>query len=551
MPGVLMTLELRDPFPDASPSLLAPFSLEELENAVRNQELLLHFQPKLSCRNGRIVGLEALLRWQHPRHGLILPSHFVPLLESSGKIVEVGEWILGAACQQLGEWRASGVPTVPVAVNLSVAQIMADGFYDSVSSLIEKAGLPPELLELELTESMLMADVEKAISVMQRLSALGVSLSVDDFGTGYSSLSYLKRFPLSALKVDRSFVSDITADTNDVSITRAIITMAHALKLRVIAEGVETAGQMKMLIANHCDEVQGFVFSGALSADEIAYLLKGGKCLPAELLNEGRPRRRLLLVDDEENILSALKRLLRTEGYEILTATTGEAGLEILAKHEVDVIVSDQRMPGMTGTEFLRRAKELHPDTVRMVLSGYAELEAITSAINDGAIYKFLSKPWEAEQLCAHIAGAFDFKEMADENRRLNEGIVVANSELSKANRRLQTLLEETRGKTRMGEAALMTLQQITRATPVAMLGIDSNCMVVWTNERADRLFADGALLGRQVETIFPELLLTSTDRQPVRIGECSYNVISCVLESAHASQSFLLTLLPSEVPND
>lgn len=550
-----MALELQSSISEAQPALPMTFVSSELENAVRNKELLLHYQPKASCRNGRIVGLEALLRWQHPVHGLIPPTQFVPLLESSGQIVQVGEWILSTVCYQLSAWKAAGIPIVPVAVNLSAAQLIEQTFYDKVCNLIDMTGLSPELLELELTESMLMSDVEKITSVMHRLNALGVTFSIDDFGTGYSSLAYLKRFPLSALKVDRSFVSDITADPNDVSITRAIITMAHALKLRVIAEGVETEGQLKMLIANHCDEVQGFLFSRGLPADDVAQLLKEKMALSQELLSEGRPQRRLLLVDDEENILSALKRLLRTEGYEILTANGGEAGLDLLAKHNVDVIVSDQRMPGMAGTEFLRRAKELHPDTIRMVLSGYAELEAITSAINDGAIYKFLSKPWEAEQLCAHIAEAFDLKELGDENRRLTEGISVANSELSKANARLESLLQDHLSQINMDEAALGTLQRIVQTIPAALFGIDCNGMVAWANTRAHSLLEDKEMiLGCQMETVLPGFPLGRLKEQSrtmqVHINDCLYLAVYCSLGKDEPSQGSLLTLFPVERPS-
>lgn len=548
-----MALELLNPIFETSSALPGTIVLGELMDAIANQSLTLHYQPKVSCRSGRIVGMEALLRWVHPVHGQIPPAQFVPLLESSGEIVQIGDWIIGTVCRQISAWKATGIPVVPVAVNLSATQLMQPTFYDMVCALIDKAGISPELLELELTESMLMVDVEKITSVMRQLNALGIMFSVDDFGTGYSSLAYLKRFPLTALKVDRSFVSDITADPNDVSITRAIITMAHALKLRVIAEGVETEGQLRMLIANHCDEIQGFLFSKALPADDMARLLKENHGLPQELLSEGKPERRLLLVDDEENILSALKRLFRGEGYEILTATGGEAGLELLAKQKVDVIVSDQRMPGMDGTEFLRRAKELHPETIRMVLSGYADLQTITNAINEGAIYKFLSKPWEAEGLCAQVAEAFVLKEMGDENRRLNEGISVANSELSKANARLEDMLEDKRRQIGLEEASLGTLQLIVETLPVALFGIDCNGMIAWKNATADLLFKDrGILLGLLAETVLPESLLNTLKvkqdgEQHVYIGERAYRAVYRPFGNAGSSANILLMLVPLE----
>jgi CheY-like chemotaxis protein len=264
---------------------------------------------------------------------------------------------------------------------------------------------------------------------------------VDDFGTGYSSVAYLKRFPIDSLKVDRAFVRGIVADPNDISIARAIITLAHNLKLNVVAEGADTEGQVGLLIANHCDEIQGYYFSRPLPADEATALLRAGRSLDSQKLSSMKQGRTLLLVDGESSILSALKRELRHDRYNILTALNAEQGLELLAIHPVDVIVSDQRMPGMSGVEFLRRVKTLHPETVRMVLSGYTDLQAVTDAINEGAIYKFLTKPWDGGILRANIEEAFRSKELVDENRRLHTAVALANSEMAAVNERLQKLL--------------------------------------------------------------------------------------------------------------
>lgn len=416
----------------------------DLHYALPRGEFLLYYQPKVSCTTGQVTGLEALLRWLHPQRGLVGPIDFIPALEATDLIIEVSAWVLATACAQAQRWHAAGLGTPTIAVNVSGRQMLGDGMVEMVRQALNASGLAPAYLELELTESQLMKNAENVIGILTRLKAMGVRLSVDDFGTGYSSLAYLKRFPIDSLKVDRAFVRDIIADPNDVSITRAIITLAHSLNLKVVAEGVETEGQLGLLIANYCDEIQGYYFSWPLPTEEATALLRTGRSLDSRMLGGMKRSRTLLLVDDEANILSSLKRLLRADGYQILTAPGAEQGLELLASHRVDVIVSDQRMPGMSGVEFLRRVKVLHPATIRLVLSGYTDLQTVTDAINEGAIYKFLTKPWDDSHLRANIQEAFQAKEMADENRRLHSEVLQANSQMTEANQQLQKLLAST-----------------------------------------------------------------------------------------------------------
>jgi diguanylate cyclase (GGDEF)-like protein/PAS domain S-box-containing protein len=390
----------------------------DLRHALTNGEFLIHYQPKVSCATGKITGFEALLRWQHPLRELVGPDAFIPILEESGLIVPVGEWVLTNACIQAQRWHEAGLGVPSMSVNISGRQIQLTDLCETVQVALTTSGLTPAFLELELTESQLMKDAEGIIGLLRSLKKIGVKLSVDDFGTGYSSLAYLKRFPIDCLKVDQTFVRDIITDPDDASIARAIITLAHNMKLNVVAEGVETEGQLGLLIANHCDEVQGYYFSRPLGAEDATALLRTGRSLDSRMIVGMQRSRTLLLVDDEASILSSLKRLLRQDGYTILTASGAEQGLELLAIHPVDVVVSDQRMPGISGIEFLRRIKTLHPHTVRLVLSGYTDLQAVTDAINEGAIYKFLTKPWDDDTLRANIKGAFHTKDVADENRR-------------------------------------------------------------------------------------------------------------------------------------
>jgi diguanylate cyclase (GGDEF)-like protein/PAS domain S-box-containing protein len=240
-----------------------------LRLALRRSELVLHYQPRMRVATGELVGVEALIRWQHPRRGLLEPARFIEIAEDSGLIVPIGEWVIDAACAQLSSWQRTLKPDLHLSVNLAVGQV-ADGerLYRAVANAVQRHGVRPATLELELTESHLMKDIEEKCVLLNRLGELGVSLAIDDFGTGYSSLSYLKKLPVDSIKIDGSFVRDIEDDPNDAAIIRAILAMAHSLKLSVVAEGVESAAQLRALRELGCDEYQGFHESPALAAAE-------------------------------------------------------------------------------------------------------------------------------------------------------------------------------------------------------------------------------------------------------------------------------------------
>jgi len=391
----------------------------DLRRALEREEFEVHYQPKVELSTGDITGVEALLRWNHPELGRVSPVRFIPILEDNGLIVPVGEWVLRAACRQISAWRAQGLTPVPVAVNLSARQLQQKDLAHTVRKILSDHGTEPKLIELEITESTLMRNPEHAVDMLRQLKAEGIRLAVDDFGTGYSSLAYLKSFPLDTLKIDRSFIKDIITTPDDALITRAVISMAHSLRLNVVAEGVEDEAQLAFLRTNGCDEMQGFLFSQAIPAGECGDLLRAGRQLPPPKAS-GDLGPTLLLVDDEVNILSSLKRLLRRDGYNILTASSAVEGFEALARNDVSVVISDQRMPDVTGVEFLRRVKDIYPNTIRIVLSGYTDLQTVTDAVNQGAVYKFFTKPWEDDQLRAHVKEAFTYKALLDENRKLS-----------------------------------------------------------------------------------------------------------------------------------
>ena len=379
---------------------------KQLRVAVATQQFVLHYQPKVDMTSGEVIGAEALIRWQRPGESLVGPQVFIALAEETGLIVPMGAWVIDSVCAQQAAWIAAGISVVPIAVNLSSIQFKKGDVLQTVRDALAAHSLDGKLLELELTESAVMNDLTAAAETLRSLRKLGVGLALDDFGTGYSSLAHLRRFPFNSVKIDSSFVTNITGNAEDAAIATAIIAMAHKLNLKVVAEGVETLGQFNYLRAQGCDEMQGYLYSPAVAKDVFEFDLRHGKRMK---IPQAAPAdaRTLLLVDDEPRISAALSRMLRRDGYRILTATSGAEGLETLASNQVQVVISDQRMPGMSGTQFLDTVKQMYPDTIRMILSGFTDLEVVTESVNRGAVYKFLTKPWDDDLLREHVRDAF------------------------------------------------------------------------------------------------------------------------------------------------
>ncbi len=367
-----------------------------LRKALEREEFAVHYQPQLDLADGQVHAAEALLRWENGELGSVRPDEFVPLAEENGQIVQIGEWVLASACRQFKAWQRDGLSISRVAVNISVLQFVRHDFPRVIADILAATGVEAGVLELEITESLLARDVEGAIRTLGALREIGVQLSIDDFGTGYSSLSQLKRFPIDRLKIDRSFVRDITSDPDDAAIATAVIDMAHSMRLRVTAEGVESEAQMRFLQARKCDEVQGFLLSAALAPAAFAVLLRDHHVMGWEGDNADKS---VLVVDDDAATRLAVTRVLAAEPYTVLTAANAGEGFELLARHPVSVVVCDYQMPGVNGTEFLTRVRSLYPTTTRVMMSGAADMSSVIKAVNAGEIYKFLEKPLSVETL--------------------------------------------------------------------------------------------------------------------------------------------------------
>jgi EAL domain-containing protein (putative c-di-GMP-specific phosphodiesterase class I) len=256
----------------------------ELRQAVEHEQFELYYQPKIDLASGKLAGFEALLRWNHPERGLVAPLEFISILEDTALIIPLGEWIIGQVCRQHTLWQGAGLDPVPVAVNLSARQFHQDDLAEVIARIVGAAGIDPRLVEFELTESMLVTDPQAAAATLAAIKELGMCLSVDDFGTGYSSLAYLKRFPLDTLKIDRAFVRDLPGDADDAAITQAVVSLAHHLSLKVVAEGVENLEQMRALFAYGCDQVQGYYTGRPLPAAQCGELLARGQVFEPALL---------------------------------------------------------------------------------------------------------------------------------------------------------------------------------------------------------------------------------------------------------------------------
>lgn len=375
-------------------------------DAMSNDEFRLYHQPVVNAHDGSIDGVSVLLRWQNREFGLMRPNRFLDLVERSGLSARLGFWVVHKAAEQLAAWRAQGLDYINMSVHLPNSILIRTDCVELIAGLLHQHNVPGQAMEFEIVETALALDAHDVHDTITGLRGLGATVTVKDFGMGGMSFAALTQYPLDRLKIDRRFIHNIASDPRSAAVVRGIIAMGHRLGMKVTAKGVETEAELGFLRRSHCDFFLGHLFSPPLPATQLDDLLRRRLLLPGAFAAT-RPERTLLLLDDEENVLRSLVRLFRRDGYHVLTAGSVHEAFDLLASNPVQVIVSDQRMPGMSGTEFLDRVHKLYPDTVRMVLSGYTDVASITEAINRGAIYRFLTKPWNDDELREHIQTAF------------------------------------------------------------------------------------------------------------------------------------------------
>lgn len=378
-----------------------------LRRALADDEFVLHYQPRIELRSGRVVALEALIRWRHPERGLLPPMTFIPVAEEAGLIERIGEWVLRSVCRQLRQWSVMGVAQVPVSINVSAHQFLRPGLARALAAILQEEGVEAGMLELEFKESLLMNDPETTIQVLRELQTIGIGLTIDDFGTGFSNLGYLKKFRVDRIKLDPSFVDQIERQPDDLALADAVIGIAHSLRLKVSAEGIESGSQLALLADRGCDEMQGDYFSPAVPVEVCTALMLENRMLSVEQLLRRKNRRTLLVIDSDADARSMLTGMAKLAGYRLIEAVDAEQAFEALAEQEVGIILCEQKLDDMSGVEFLSRVRYMYPATIRIMLAAGVDTMTATSAVNQAGVFKVLQKPWKQSELSVILDAAF------------------------------------------------------------------------------------------------------------------------------------------------
>lgn len=397
--------------------------VSQLREGLRDRQFVLHYQPKVRLANDRVAGFEALVRWRHPSLGLVPPDQFIPLAEETGLIVDLGAWVLEEACRQAQDWRAwlPGRPPLTISVNVSAGQFQP-ALVDLVAGVVAGSGMAPSCLCLEVTESIVMADVESTIAILRQLKSLGVLVSIDDFGTGYSSLAYLRRFPIDELKIDRSFVDGLGREAEDTAIVAAVVAMAHAMELSVVAEGVETPEQLERLRILGCEEAQGYYFSRPVPAGDVEGLLTDEDELLARRhrtpLDGDRGGYRgdvVVIADDSPEVRQLAAVSLTAAAFEVHEADNGRSALELARELRPSCVILDVQMPHIDGFEACRalRADRSMDGTTIIMLTANSDAADKVQGFSAGAD-DYMVKPFAPRDLVARVHAAVRRREQSE-----------------------------------------------------------------------------------------------------------------------------------------
>ncbi len=384
----------------------------ELRQALARDELRLHYQPIVETQTGALVAVEALLRWQHPRAGLIGPQDlpgFIQAVETSDLVHPVGRWAIERAVEQARAWRRPGGQPARLRVSVNVAgpQIAGGTLARDLRRVLVETGLDPALLEIEVLEGVLLRDPAQALSELNRVRDLGVAIALDDFGTGYSSLSYLKRFPVDYLKIDQTFIRHLPSDPGDAAIVRSTIAMSHSLGIRVVAEGVETQGQMDCLAHAGCDLVQGFLLGHPASAETIDRQLEAGSPLGRPTAVRETPCRNALILVSDPNLRGWVQEELAEQGWDLLPVASQEDAWALLASRKVDLLLCDHRPPVCDAVAFLERARRLYPAASRILIAARPGNALLLAAVNRGGVFRVLVRPMSGHRLREAVSAAW------------------------------------------------------------------------------------------------------------------------------------------------
>ncbi|AWB65033.1 GGDEF domain-containing response regulator [Saccharobesus litoralis] len=410
--------------PAMDAQLAQAYSLEQdLHRAINHQEFILNYQPKVDLHDGSVSSAESLIRWLHPTLGLVSPAKFIPIAESSGLILPITRWVLNEACMQAMHWQLEFSRPIKVAVNISGTHFQSGDILSDVQQALSNSGLAPHLLELEITENIMMDDFNAVLTTLEQLSELGVLLSIDDFGTGYSSLKYLQHLPVNRIKIDQSFVKNIINNAGNAVITKSVIAMSHQFGFSVVAEGVETSDELNFLLQIGCDTIQGYYFSKPLPVEKFDCLLASNRSLTLSSTAAQTSNKTLLILCNNDDWVQSLSSVARSLHIKVLVAKTDKEAMQLLNVYDIQVLFMATNEHVNLWTNTITQIRQMYPHVMLLVMSERSEYDTLSALNHRGDILKFYLTPCDSEKVIRGVCDAFELNKMMG----LNQMIKVVN----------------------------------------------------------------------------------------------------------------------------